>query len=81
MSETTVKQPCKCDRGQHFNWKTKELGKKHWSSISKADLARLDLHAIEGKYNDLICFMSQLHSLHQKCIVDNNMGTRDHLPP
>ena len=50
---------CKCDRGQHLNWEPQDLGQKEWLGISKIELAKLDLAAIEGKCVELTQYMNQ----------------------
>ena len=52
-------QSCKCDRGQHLNWQVQELCQNEWVGVSKTELARLDLAAIEGKCVELIQYMNQ----------------------
>ena len=57
--ESNKSQLCKCDRGQHLNWQVQELGQNEWVGISKNELARLDLAAIEGKCVELVQYMNQ----------------------
>ena len=47
--KSDVNHLCKCDRGQHLNWQVQELGQNEWVGISKTELAKLDLTAIEDK--------------------------------
>ena len=58
-----VEYVCKCDRGQHFNCKIKDLGQKQWATVSKTELARLDVATIHNKCEELIQFINQ-HDQH-----------------